>query len=37
MDPAYVPKDEMIPKTIGKYKTDVIESGIIFAGHLEIQ
>jgi hypothetical protein len=31
LDPPDVPKDEMIPKTIGKYKTDVIESGVIFA------
>ncbi len=32
LDRDQVSQDEMIPKTIGKYKTDVIESGIIFAG-----
>lgn len=32
MDKALLSADELIPAKIGKYKTDVVESGILFAG-----
>lgn len=32
MDPASLSKDDLIPAEVGKYKTDVVESGVIFAG-----
>lgn len=32
MDKSFLSADELIPSTIGKFKTDVVESGVIFAG-----
>ena len=32
LDPALVKGDNRVPSTVGKFKTDVIESGYIFAG-----
>jgi hypothetical protein len=32
VDKALLTADEMIPAKIGKYKTDVVESGVLFAG-----
>ena len=32
LDPALLGPDESIPTTLGKFKTDVVETGIIFAG-----
>ncbi|RMD96249.1 MAG: serine protease [Calditrichaeota bacterium] len=34
LDPSMVKSDDMIPPTLGKFKTDVIETGEIFAGAL---
>jgi hypothetical protein len=32
MDPALLPEDNLIPATVGNFKTDVVETGPIFAG-----
>lgn len=32
LDPSMLGESDLIPKTIGKYKTDVVETGEIFAG-----
>ncbi len=32
LDKSALTKDQMIPATVGKFKTDVVESGVIFAG-----
>jgi hypothetical protein len=32
MDPALLPEDNLIPTTVGNFKTDVVETGPIFAG-----
>jgi hypothetical protein len=34
LDPAALKAEHLIPATVGKFKTDVIETGLIFAGNL---
>jgi hypothetical protein len=37
LEPALVRVDDLVPETLGKFKTDVVESGHIFAGGISLE